>query len=113
MALLHNDVLRSWSGQRHCTGRPQTHIVVDGECRVLWTAHLAVLIAQAQVVCTWCVAELARLCKQLGSVLTVDKDDVVDATLMEEGELVECVGELSSGVLPGALEPLDALMGAL
>ena len=32
---------------------------------------------------------------------------------MEEGELVERVGELGGGVLRGVLEPLDALVGAL
>ena len=92
------------------------HIVLDGECRVLWTgrtAHLAVLVALTQAVCTWCIAELACLCKQLGSVLTVDKDDVVDAALVEEGELMEHVGELGGGMLCGVLEPLDALVGAL
>ena len=100
------------------------HIVVDGEHGVLWTAHLAVLIALAQAVWAQCIAELAHLheqlsgilaclCKQLGSILAVNKDDLVNATLVEEGELVEHVGELGGGVLPGALEPLDALAGAL
>ena len=94
-------------------GRLWTHILMDGECGVLQTAHLAILIALTQAVCTQCVAKLARLCEQLGGVLAVDKDDVVDAALMEEGELVECVGELGGGVLPRAFEPLDALAGAL
>ena len=86
------------------------HIVVDGECRVLWTAHLAVL---TQAVCARSVAELARLCEQLSSVLAVDKDDVVDAALVEEGKLVEHLGELGGGVLCGVLELLDTLAGAL
>ena len=86
------------------------HVVVDGERGVLWTAHLAVL---TQAVCARSIAELTRLREQLGGVLAVDKDDIVDAALMEEGELVERVGELGGGVLRGVLEPLDALMGAL
>ena len=112
-ALLCRNVLRSWSGRRRHKGRPWTHVVLDGECGVPWTAHLAILVALAQAVCARCIAELARLCEQLGSVLTVDKDNVVDATLVEEGKLMECVGELGSGMLRGALEPLDALVGAL
>ena len=83
---------------------------MDGERGVLWTAHIAVLVALAQAVCAWCVAELARLREQLGGVLAVGKDDVVDAALVEEDELVERVGELGGGVLPGALQPLDALV---
>ena len=65
------------------------HVVVDGERGVLWTAHLAIL---TQVVCTRSIAKLARLREQLGSILAVNKDDVVDAALVEEGELVERVG---------------------
>ena len=83
---------------------------MDGERRVLWTAHLAVL---TQAVCAWSVAELAHLCEQLSGILAVDKDDVVNVALMEEGKLVERVGELGGGVLRGVLEPLDALVGAL
>ena len=83
---------------------------MDGECGVLWTAHLAIL---TQVVCAWSIAELARLREQLGSILTVDKDDVVNVALVEEGELMEHVGELGGGVHHGALEPLDTLVGAL
>ena len=113
VALLCRDVLRSWSGGRRRTGRPRTHVVVDGERGVLRTAHLAVLVALAQAVCARCVAELARLREQFGGVLAVNKDDVVDAALVEEGELVERMGELGGGVLRGALEPLDALAGAL
>ena len=89
------------------------HVQVDGEHGVLWTAHLVVLVALTQVVCAWCIAKLTRLHKQLGGILAVDKDNIVDATLMEEGELVEHMGELSGGVLPRALQPLDTLAGAL
>ena len=90
--------------------RPQTHVGVDGERGVLWTAHLAVL---TQAVCARSFAELARLREQLGGILAVNKDDVVDAALVEEGELMEHVGELGGGVLRRVLEPLDALTGAL
>ena len=113
VALLCCDVLCSWSGGQCHTGRLWTHVLMDGECGVLQTAHLAVLIALAQAVCTQCVAKLAHLCEQLGGVLAVDKDNVVNAALMEEGELMEHMGELGGGVLPGAFEPLDALTGAL
>ena len=57
------------------------HEVVDKECRVLWTAYLAILVALTQVVYTQCIAELICLHEQLGSILAVDKDDVVDPML--------------------------------
>ena len=69
--------------------RPQTHVGVDGERGVLWTAHLAV---PTQVVCAQSIAELTHLREQLGGVLAVNKDDVVDAALVEEGELMERAG---------------------
>ena len=86
---------------------------MDGERGVLRAAHLAVLVTLPEAVCAGGVAQLARLRQELGGVLVVHEHHVVDAALVEEGKLVESVRELGSGVLGGALEPLDALPGAL
>ena len=69
-----------------------THIVVDGERGILRTPHLSVLVALAKAICTWIIAKLCSLREELGGVLVVDKDDIVDAPLMEERK------ELRSGM---------------
>jgi hypothetical protein len=90
-----------------------THVVVDGEGGILRTAHLSVLVALAKAIRAWGIAELCSLCEELGGVLIVDKDDIVDAPLMEERKLVEGMWELRSSMLGGALEPLDAFLWPL
>jgi hypothetical protein len=65
-----------------------TYVIVDGQRGVLWTAHLAVFVALAETIRARCVAELRRLRKELRGVFVVDKDDVVDAPLVQERELV-------------------------
>lgn len=49
--------------------------------------------------------------KEFDGVFCINKDDIVDALFVQERELVEGVGELGSGMLCRALEPLDALSG--
>jgi hypothetical protein len=69
-----------------CQRWPQgiTHIVVDGESRILGATHLAVLVALAKAIRAWSIAELGSLGEELSRVLIVDKNDVVDASLVEE-----------------------------
>ena len=47
--------------------------------------------------------------EQLGRVLVVDEDNVFNAALVEEGELVKGMGELGGGVFGAAFEPFDTL----
>jgi hypothetical protein len=90
-----------------------THVVVDGEGGILRAAHLSVLVALAKAIRAWSIAELGCLCEELCRVLVIDKDDIVNAPLMEEGELVESMRELCSSVFGRALEPLDAFLWSL
>jgi len=90
-----------------------THVVVDGEGGILGTAHLSVLVALAKAIRAWSIAELRSLCEELGGVLIVDKDDIVDAPLMEERKLVESMWELRSSMLGRALKPLDTFLWSL
>jgi hypothetical protein len=90
-----------------------THVVVDGEGGILRTTHFSVLVALAKAICAWSIAKLRSLCKELGGVLIVDEYDVVDASLMEERELVKSMWEFGSCVLGGALEPFDTFLWSL
>jgi len=90
-----------------------THVVVDGEGWILRTAHFSILVALAKAICTWSIAKLRSLCKELGGVLVVDEYDVVDTSLMEERELMKSMRELGSCVLGGALKPFDAFLWSL
>ena len=125
MVLLRRDVLRvskeqvgkqgglgSAQGGRKRTEKT-TNVVMYRQRGVLRAPHLAVLVALAQPVRAGRVSELRRLREQLRGVLVVDEEDVVDAALVEERELVQRVRELGRRVLGGALEVLDALLRAL
>lgn len=90
-----------------------TYVIMDRQCRVLWASHLAVFVALAKTVRARGIAELRRLRKELGGVLVVDKDDVVDAPLVQEREFMQRVWEFRSSMLGGALEPLDPLLRPL
>ena len=90
-----------------------THVVVDGEGGILGAAHLSVLVTLAKTIGAWSITKLRSLCEELGRVLIVDKDDVVYAPLMKEGKLVECMWELRSSMLGGALEPFYTFLWSL
>jgi hypothetical protein len=103
---------QSVSGDRR-EFRVMTHVVVDGECGVLWATHFAVFIALSETVRAWSITKLRGLRKELCGIFIVNKYDVVDTPFMEERELVKCVRELGSSMLGGAFEPLDTFLWPL
>ena len=59
------------------------------------------------------IAELCRLCEQLDRIFVVHKQDVVDATLVEQRKFVEGMRKLGCCVLGRTLEPFYALFWSL
>jgi len=79
----------------------------------LGAAHLSIFITFTKPVCAWSVAELGSLSQELCRIFIVDKYDVVNAALVEQGQLMEGVRKLGSCVLGTSLEPFDAFFWTL
>jgi hypothetical protein len=72
---------------------------VNAQTSVLRAAHSSVLVVDSELVGRRCITHLSSLSKKLTSVLGVEEEDIVDASLVEESQLMKRMRELwCSGV---------------
>ena len=82
---------------------------VDAQAAVLGTAHTPIFVVHAQLVCTRRIAHLDGFSEQVTAVLVVGEEHIVHTFFVQQGQLVQGMGELGRRMLGTALQPLDAL----
>lgn len=60
---------------------------------------------------TRCIPELGGLPEELGSVIIIDENHILNALLMTQRKFMQRMGKLCSGMLCAPLEPLDTFPG--
>lgn len=88
-------------------------VEMDRQGSILWAPHTTVLVAFAKVERRRDVTKLGGASITLCCVLVVDKDDMLDADLVETPDMVQGVDGLLGGAgifspLGGSIEPLEA-----
>ena len=60
-----------------------THVVVYGQCWILRTPHLPVLVTLTKAVSTWRITQLRSLSKEFSGIFIVNKYDVMDSPFVQ------------------------------